>query len=561
MFRPDQYPGLDDYYEKKHRAVLVERGEVPPLLRLRGHNPNETLVYDPRYEPYVRRMDLLQFVLNFKGTPPWLNATALTALTDRWRPETHSFHLPLGEMSISLEDIAMISGLPIEGRALTGKVRTAGWRQRVAALVGVEPEPWIDETRKDPRPSGVLFSWIQRYFHRCPRDASPLVVERFARAYLWNLLTQVVFPDGTGDTASWMFLDPLRAWDVKWSWGSAALAFLYRQLDGACMRSKPTSCLGGFVWALQVNWRPYTVLRQYPLSNMCLRDQHLWRVRCPMICFYAVEWHLPHRVSKQFGVQQRTPPDYVETSVKLHKTNRQSNKTVINWEEHHITWVDMWNAQRQHRVENDETPDTDEAAYLRHLEWMRTEYRVIHKAAWTRSDCLDLLPSEAADAAFNNSIRETVGAHLDYGPLHDRVKVANRCRTLAALLSCHSVSSTDVRARAQYTMDVQSFARPSASRPRASSARPSSSRAHVSSSRAHEEEIEEEDESDNEAADPDFIEFGASQMEDAPQSSQPTQPTEETRQASSRNIRRPGWQNTPEGYVTKGKMAAKRGRK
>ncbi|KAE8803131.1 hypothetical protein D1007_21033 [Hordeum vulgare] len=463
MFCPDQYPGLDDYYEQKHRTVLAERGEVPPLLRLRGHNPNETLVYDPRYKPYFRRMDLLQFVLSFKGTPPWLNATALTALTDRWRPETHSFHLPLLEMSITLEDIAMISGLPIESRALTWKV----------------------------------------------------------------------------------------------------------------------------------NWRPYTVLRQYPLSNMCLRDQHLWRVWCPMICFYAVEWHLPHRVSKQFRVQQCTPPDYVETSVKLHKTNRQSNKTVINWEEHHITWVDMWNAQRQHRVENDETPDTDEAAYLRHLEWMRIEYIVIHKAVWTRSDCLDLLPSEAGDAAFNNSIRETVGAHLDYGPLHDRVgtelwrcindsnvvlarapcpqmdglvrttlqKVANRCRTLAALLSCHGVSSTDVRARAQYTMDVQSSARLAASWPRASSARSSSSGAHVSSSRAHEEEIEEEDESDNKAADQDFIEFGASQMEDAPQSSQPTQPTEATRRASSRNIRRPGWQNTPEGYVTNGKMAAKRGGK
>ncbi|KAE8800318.1 hypothetical protein D1007_24168 [Hordeum vulgare] len=167
MFQPDKYSGLDEYYEQKHRAVLVERGEVPPLLRLRGHNPNETLLYDPRYEPYFRRMDLLQFVLNFKGTPPWLNATALTALMDHWRPETHSFHLSLGEMSITLEDIAMITGLPIEGRALTRNVR-------------------------------------------CPKDASPVVVERFARAYLWNLLTQVVFPDDTGDTASWMFLDPLR---------------------------------------------------------------------------------------------------------------------------------------------------------------------------------------------------------------------------------------------------------------------------------------------------------------------------------------------------------------
>jgi hypothetical protein len=28
MFEPDKYPGLDDFYEQKHRAVLVERGEV-----------------------------------------------------------------------------------------------------------------------------------------------------------------------------------------------------------------------------------------------------------------------------------------------------------------------------------------------------------------------------------------------------------------------------------------------------------------------------------------------------------------------------------------------------
>uniref|UniRef100_A0A453JXQ3 Uncharacterized protein n=1 Tax=Aegilops tauschii subsp. strangulata TaxID=200361 RepID=A0A453JXQ3_AEGTS len=41
------------------------------------------------------------------------------------------------------------------------------------------------------------------------------VVERYARVYLWNLLAQVVFPDGTGDTASWMFLDPLRDSDVS----------------------------------------------------------------------------------------------------------------------------------------------------------------------------------------------------------------------------------------------------------------------------------------------------------------------------------------------------------
>jgi hypothetical protein len=43
------------------------------------------------------------------------NTIAITAMVDRWRPETHSFHLPCGEMMISLEDVAMILGLLIRG--------------------------------------------------------------------------------------------------------------------------------------------------------------------------------------------------------------------------------------------------------------------------------------------------------------------------------------------------------------------------------------------------------------------------------------------------------------
>ena len=117
----------------------------------------------------------------------------------------------------------------------------------------------------------------------------------------------------------------------------------------------------------------------------------------------------------------------------LCRTSRQHNKNVINWEDHHLMWVDMWNAQRNARVEDDHTPDNDEGAYLRHLEWLHKEYRVILKGAWTRADCLEVMPSEAADGAFNNSIRETIGAHLDYGPLHDRVV----CLFVSFLNMCH----------------------------------------------------------------------------------------------------------------------------
>jgi len=71
--------------------------------------------YDDRYTPLLRRAKLATVSMIYKrGIPPF-NPAALTALVDRWRPETHTFHLPVGEMTITLEDVAMILGLPIRG--------------------------------------------------------------------------------------------------------------------------------------------------------------------------------------------------------------------------------------------------------------------------------------------------------------------------------------------------------------------------------------------------------------------------------------------------------------
>ena len=37
----------------------------------------------------------------------------------RWRPETNTFHFPFGELTITLEDVYMIMGLPVKGRPVT----------------------------------------------------------------------------------------------------------------------------------------------------------------------------------------------------------------------------------------------------------------------------------------------------------------------------------------------------------------------------------------------------------------------------------------------------------
>ena len=46
---------------------------------------------------------------------PWVKASLLSALVDRWRPDTHIFHMPFGEITVTLKDVAMITGLLIRG--------------------------------------------------------------------------------------------------------------------------------------------------------------------------------------------------------------------------------------------------------------------------------------------------------------------------------------------------------------------------------------------------------------------------------------------------------------
>ena len=57
--------------------------------------------------------------------PIQLDRSLLTALVDRWRPEKHTFHLPCGEMTPTLQDVAYLLGLPIVGEAVGPRVVAA----------------------------------------------------------------------------------------------------------------------------------------------------------------------------------------------------------------------------------------------------------------------------------------------------------------------------------------------------------------------------------------------------------------------------------------------------
>ncbi|XBH99701.1 hypothetical protein VPH35_128958 [Triticum aestivum] len=584
-------------------------------MRMRGHSA-DGFTYDPRYEPYIRRLGLLPFVLQFKRRAPPMNHAALTALVDRWRPETHSFHLPCGELTMTLEDMAMISGLSINGQAVAGRVSVVNWRERTGILIGVQPD---DPQEGKADTARVRHSWLKLVrgdTNPCPQGANDVVVQQYARAYLWYVLTKVVFSDATGNSALWMFLELLNNWDTQYSWGSAALAYLYRQLDLACRRKGDTSSLSGFVWSLsvwmcerisvgrpdfknplmanprgnhdglhdddpyrrptlayyweqvtvytgsshvqykcymneldtltaeQVYWLPYVEDRDFDLNEMCTRDSHLWRARCPMICFFAVEWHFVDRVARQFGRRQGIPiEESKEEMLSLHWFDRRNNQDISDWANKHRAWIEIWN-QRGTLVQSENRPH-NQSAYQKYQVWYADRYRLKLKPGWIHEEWSELVSEDPETAqgyqTFNTAVRDTRGAHVDYAPMHDEMgrelllcindanvalshppggalsertlrstmeKFKKRFHKMAAMLSCHGAQSSDVYAPGSHAARANK-------------------RRYVQNEEDIEEEVNEEEPTHH-----DEHEYDATHQEDheydvdAPQPSQVTQPTQ-----------------------------------
>ena len=74
----------------------------------------------------------------FRAPSREIDHCLISTLVELWQPETHTLHLPHGEMSITLEDVEVILGLPIDGEILVGltAVEDRDWRQLCVELLG-----------------------------------------------------------------------------------------------------------------------------------------------------------------------------------------------------------------------------------------------------------------------------------------------------------------------------------------------------------------------------------------------------------------------------------------
>ncbi|CAN1757239.1 Protein MAIN-LIKE 2 [Linum perenne] len=209
--------------ENKHRASLVWRDpQACKALKLRQRS--SALTFHPQYETFLRECGLYSVVSLLGQT---LCKELVTALLERWRPETNTFHLLQGEVTITLEDVEVLTGLPTRGR-----------------------------------PVSVKISWVKEQFDRLPAGASVDVITCYARAYAWVLVGAVLLADRSGDLIPVHLLRLLcESGDAgSFNWGSAVLAWLYKAMGRAAFftgaSQKDTGDIGGFtllvqLWALE----------------------------------------------------------------------------------------------------------------------------------------------------------------------------------------------------------------------------------------------------------------------------------------------------------------------
>ena len=90
---------------------------------------------------------------------------------------------------------------------------------------------------------------LEKIDRRLPNDAAEVVVHQYARCYILTLLADTIFADKSGNRVHTMWLQMLR--DLynppQYSWGSACLAWLYRELCRA-PEEVPVRLVGPCYW-------------------------------------------------------------------------------------------------------------------------------------------------------------------------------------------------------------------------------------------------------------------------------------------------------------------------
>ena len=133
-------------------------------------------------------------------------------------------------MTITLQDVVVILGLRIHGLPITGTC-DIDWSLLCYELLGVTPP-----TSKI-KGSAISTRCICHQFSHPPVDSDDTTLERYARAFILGLIGSTLFTNKKGTHIHMCYLPLLKdlTQTSMYSWGSAVLAHLYRELCRASL--------------------------------------------------------------------------------------------------------------------------------------------------------------------------------------------------------------------------------------------------------------------------------------------------------------------------------------
>nr|XP_016482930.1 PREDICTED: serine/threonine-protein phosphatase 7 long form homolog [Nicotiana tabacum] len=236
-----------------HRSAYVWDGHVlDQTLRARRLDDLWDFLRERAFHArVVHRLRATGFLRIFEIGRMRLDWSLIMALIERWRPETHIFHLPTGEATITLQDVQVLYGLRVDGLAVT----------------------------------------LSQY------------IRAMTRPQYLDLLGKYIGFRSQGEAAikggSHISVTAIRYW------GAAVLAYLYRSMCRASIGTQVDIC--GFLPLLQFIWTPYSDELLADLLDYCLIDRLLWSTSVPMMCLDVVEHHAIERVLRQFDRLQTIP--------------------------------------------------------------------------------------------------------------------------------------------------------------------------------------------------------------------------------------------------------------
>ncbi|XP_070019724.1 serine/threonine-protein phosphatase 7 long form homolog [Nicotiana sylvestris] len=259
-FPPPAHPGPAEnqllVLQGDHRSSFVWEGQLSmqPLRPRRPDDLWEFIGEHPFHARVVARLQATGFYTIFELGRMQLDWSLIMALVERWRPETHTFHLPTGEDTITLEDVQVLYGLRVDGQAVAlpqyiRSMMRAQFLDMMGHLTGYRPQG-------DAGGSRVALSAIRDHMEFLHPDITgeteDLHIERYTRLALLLLFGCVLFSNTSGSKVSMRFLHHLQQLDglPQYSWGADVLAYLYKSMCRASMGPAVDIC--GFLPLLQV---------------------------------------------------------------------------------------------------------------------------------------------------------------------------------------------------------------------------------------------------------------------------------------------------------------------